>query len=154
MIHKHVFMTVYPSHAAAVYIHFFSLSISQGIENLNIMYVNIKHCAHRAELKEERKNQQRCCVQSTNVENLRGYQVSFFVIFTHYRQGYSRSIYYSTKDIRWHSIAEFRISLMEINIKIFFILTYMTVFIKFLLYIYLNFVSAQLILAQRLPMIH
>lgn len=46
---------------------------------------------------------------------------------------YSRSIYYSTESIRWHSIAE---SLMEINIKKFYTHSYiytheMTVFIQF-----------------------
>lgn len=54
MIHKHVFMTVYPSHAA-VYIH----SISQGTENLNIMYVNIASIEHTHTEREESQRREK-----------------------------------------------------------------------------------------------
>ena len=72
-------------------------------QNLNIiMYMNSAE-----------KNQQRCCVQSMNVENLRGYRVSFcFSLYsTDSRRTYIQPIHHSTEGIRWHSIAD------GINIK-------------------------------------
>jgi hypothetical protein len=80
-------------------------------------WTHIPRCS-RGEPKEE-KNQQRCCVQSTNVENLRGYQVSLFVIFTDWGIAYSRSIYYPNQ--RYQMTFYRWISLMEINIKKYFL---------------------------------
>lgn len=95
-------MTGYLSHG--VYSIFFSLTRSltrslEGTENLNIYNVKMNiirssssstrrrvhthtHCVSEREEKE--KNQQRCCVQSMNVENFKGISSFLFVIFTDY----------------------------------------------------------------------
>lgn len=85
-----------------VFIPYFSLTPRslEGTENLNIYNVKMNiirssstrrrvyththtHCVSERE-KRKRKNQQRCCVQSMNVENFKGISSFLFVIFTDY----------------------------------------------------------------------